>query len=175
MDSKGHTPAVVDPGLFWSLAKQYGITDEHAMSFVEQFNESAAIGFIPALRDAHEYVRKLSREHGYTFHAVTSMSSDPHAGKLRRMNLDKVFGPGIFDHVECLSIGSPKKEYLTKFEGTGLYWLEDSITNATDGLELGLKPILMEHGYTMHFDHPEIPRVKNWAEIYEIIKKGIEL
>ena len=169
MESKGHAPAVVDPGLFWSLAKQYGITDEHAMAYVEQFNESAAIGFLPALRDAHEYVRKLNREHGYTFHAITSLSSDSAAGKLRRMNLEKVFGPGVFEHIECLALGSSKKEYLSEFKDTGYFWIEDSIDNAIDGLELGLQPVVVEHGYTMHFSHPEIPRVKNWAEIYSLI------
>jgi len=27
----------------------------------------------------------------------------------------------------------------------------------------------MEHGHNMDFEHPEIPRVKNWKEIYERI------
>jgi len=27
----------------------------------------------------------------------------------------------------------------------------------------------MEHGHNMDFDHPEIPRVKNWKEIYDKI------
>jgi hypothetical protein len=27
----------------------------------------------------------------------------------------------------------------------------------------------MEHGHNMDYNDPEIPRVKNWKEIYEII------
>lgn len=169
MESKGHAPTVVDPGLFWNMAKQYNITDERAMAHVREFNHSAAMGFIPPLRDAHEYVRKLHKEHNYIFHAVTSFTNEEFSVKLRQMNLDKVFSPGVFEHVECLPIGSPKRDYLSQFEGTGYYWLEDSIDNAVDGLELGLKPIIMEHGYTMHFSHPEIPVVKDWKEIYDIV------
>jgi hypothetical protein len=39
------------------------------------------------------------------------------------------------------------------------------------GHNVGLKPLLVEHGHNMDYEHPEIPRVKNWKEIYDIIVK----
>jgi hypothetical protein len=89
------------------------------------------------------------------------------------MNLDKIFGKEVFEHVECLPIGSDKGPYLAQFSGEEYYWLEDSISNAEAGLSHGLRPIIMEHGYTMHYDHAFIPRVKDWAEIYDIITADI--
>jgi len=43
--------------------KQYGISDEKARVLVDHFNESAAIGFLPPLRDAIKYVRKFTLSH----------------------------------------------------------------------------------------------------------------
>ena len=35
--------------------------------------------------------------------------------------------------------------------------------------EIELETLLVEHGHNMDYEHPEIPRVKSWKEIYEII------
>jgi len=172
MKTKGWKVRVEDKGLFWNLSKQYDITDEKALELVEIFNESAAIGFLPPLRDAVTYVNKLHHEHGYTFHAITSMSDDPSAGELRRMNLEKVFGEEIFDRVECLPIGSPKNQYLKNYTGRGHYWIEDHLDNARAGLDVGLKPLLMEHGYNLGINNPGITVVRSWKEIYQIIIDG---
>lgn len=169
METKGHVVRVEDKGLFWNIDAQYNIHEDHALSLVAEFNNSAAIGFLPPLRDAHEVVRKLHYENGYIFHAVTSLSSDEYAIRLRKMNLDKIFGKEVFEHVECLPLLTNKGQYLSKFAGTGYYWLEDHIDNAVAGLQHGLKPILMEHGYSMHYDHADIRRVKDWSEIYDIV------
>jgi hypothetical protein len=168
IESKGHTPSVDDQGLFFSIAEQYNITDDYAMSLVEQFNESASIGFLPPLRDSMHYIRKLHEEYGYIFHAITSVTDDPNAGQLRRMNLRKLFGPTAFEHIECLPLGSTKEKYLEIFKGKGHYWIEDSVRNAEDGAELGLKSLIMEHGYNMNYRGP-IPLVKDWKEIFDII------
>ena len=55
-----------------------------------QFNESAAIGFLPVLRDAMYWVKRLHEQHGYTFVCITSLSLDENAAKLREMNLQKM-------------------------------------------------------------------------------------
>ena len=44
-----------------------------------QFNSSAAVGFLPPLRDAQHYMKLLAEKHGYKFVAVTSLHSDPYA------------------------------------------------------------------------------------------------
>ena len=85
------------------------------------------------------------------------------------MNLRKLFGETAFEKFVFLDTGADKDEALAKYADTGYYWVEDKIQNAVVGHELGLKGILMEHGHNMDYEHQEIPRVKNWKEIYEII------
>jgi len=59
---------------------------------------------------------------------------------------------------------------LEKYNGTGLYWIEDNYKNCLAGLEYGLKPVLMEHGFNMteEIPHP-VTKVTSWREIYELI------
>jgi len=113
-------------------------------------------------------VRKLHEEHGYVFHAITSLSLDPHAAKLREMNLAKLFGETAFEKVVCLDTGADKDEELVKYKDTGFVWIEDKIENAHVGDKFGLDSIVMEHGYNMN-DYT-FPLMKNWKEVYEYLE-----
>ena len=115
------------------------------------------------------YVKRLHEEHGYRFHCITSLSTDPNAVRLREMNLAKLFGKTAFERVVCLSTGADKNEALEDYKGSGCWWFEDKIENAVVGHNLGLRSILVEHGHNMNFEHAEIPRVKNWKESYYLI------
>jgi hypothetical protein len=139
------------------------------VKLIRIFNESAAIGFLPALRDAMYYVKRLHEEHGFRFHCITSLSLDPNAYKLREMNLNKLFGSTVFERIVCLDTGADKVEALEEYEGTGCYWIEDKISNAEAGYDAGLKCLLVEHGHNMHHYHKGISTVKNWKEIYQLI------
>ena len=141
-----------------------------AKKLIIQFNESAAIGFLPAFRDSVFYVKRLYEEHGYRFRVITSLSLDQNAGRLREMNLRKLFGDAI-ESVICLDTGADKDEALAPYKGSGLWWVEDKPENADLGLDLGLKSILIEHGHNMHHINPHLKVVKNWKEIYELITK----
>jgi hypothetical protein len=152
----------------YDIAQCYGISKTKGKELVKHFNESAAIGFIPPLRDAIHYVRKLHEEHGYVFHAITSLSLDPHAAKLREMNLAKLFGETAFEKVVCLDTGADKDEELVKYKDTGFVWIEDKIENAHVGDKFGLDSIVMEHGYNMN-DYT-FPLMKNWKEVYEYLE-----
>ena len=154
----------------YSIEKRYGINSDVCMSLIKLFNESASIGFLPSLRDAEYYVRKLHEDHGYDFICITSVSLDKNAQRLRKMNLKKLFGNTAFSEIICLDTGAPKEEALTPFQNTGLYWIEDKVKNAQTGARLGLKSIIMEHGHNMMYQGP-IPVVKNWAQIYKMIIK----
>jgi hypothetical protein len=158
-------------GLKYSIGARYNITNEQGHRLIKIFNESAHIGFLPPLRDAMYYVKRLHEEHGYVFHAITSLSQDPNACELRRMNLQKLFGKTAFEHFVFLDTGADKDAALEPYRDTGCYWIEDKYENCLAGLKVGLKSILMEHGHSLDFNHPEIPKVKNWKEIYEIITK----
>jgi FMN phosphatase YigB (HAD superfamily) len=155
--------------LNYDMSIRYGIPREQVVKLIRIFNESAAIGFLPAQRDAMYYVKRLHEEHGYIFHCITSLSLDPNAQRLREMNIHKMFGPTAFERIVCLDTGADKDEALEEYEGTGIYWIEDKIENAEAGYRAGLKCLLLEHGHNMHYQHNGIQVVKNWKEIYELI------
>jgi len=143
------------------------LEEKDARKIVRTFNESAAIGFLPALRDSTYYVKRLHEEYGYQFRVITSLSLDKDAQRLREMNLRKIFGDAI-ESVICLDTGSDKDDALAPYQDSGLYWIEDKPANADVGYYLGLKSILIEHGHNMHHVC-DYPIVKNWKEIYDII------
>ena len=153
----------------YDIGQQYGIEHDQGRKLIKIFNESAAIGFLPPLRDAMYYVKRLHEEYGYTFHCITSLSTDPNAAKLREMNLAKLFGKTAFTKVVCLETGADKNLALEPYRDTQCHWIEDKPENALVGYNLGLKSILMEHGHNMHYYHDQIPIVKNWREIFDLI------
>jgi hypothetical protein len=170
MQERGYT-LTADNKKSYYLHHHYNELDEKdAKKVVRTFNESAAIGFLPALRDSAFYVKRLHEEHGYKFRVITSVSLDKNAQKLREMNLRKIFGNAI-DTVICLDTGADKDEALAPYKDSGLWWIEDKYANFKTGLNLGLKSILVEHGHNMHEDIAGGFKAKTWREIYELITK----
>jgi hypothetical protein len=155
--------------LKYDIGKRYGIDREQARKLIRIFNESAAVGFLPPLRDAMFYVKRLHEEHGYVFHAITSLSRDENAQELRRMNLRKLFGETAFEKFVFLDTGADKDAALEPYRDSGLYWIEDKKINCEVGYNLGLKSVLMEHGHSLDYNNPNIPVVKNWREVYDIV------
>lgn len=165
----------------YDVGIRYGLSETEKKFLCKSFNESAAMGFIPPLRDAVHYVQKLHREHGFIFDCVTSMSTDPNANDLRRMNLRKVFGDTVFQNFIFLDTGADKDEVLEKhYKDTGYIWIEDKLENAVAGMKVGMSPIIMEHGHNMIRSHKSqndpiwqearnIPRFENWKQIYSHI------
>lgn len=155
---------------FYAIHERYGVAANVGKKLVEQFNSSAAIGFLPPLRDAQYYIKKLHEKHKYQFIAVTSLSSDPYAQKLRERNLAKLFGENAFLDVICLDCGADKDDalmdLLEKYEGC--YWIEDKVMNAELGASLGYDTFLMEHGHNMKA-RGDFKVVKNWEMIYDKI------
>jgi hypothetical protein len=151
------------------VSEQYGMHKNEAMKAVRLFNESAAIGFLPPLRDAQYYMKLLHEKHQYRFIAVTSMSDDEYAKKLRVKNLAKLFGPNTFKEVHCLPCSGGKREILTELaqKYRGCPWIEDKPENAVDGTAVGLDSYLMLHSYNNTFREIGIRRVANWEEIYK--------
>mgnify|MGYP001953639577 FL=1 len=131
------------------------------------FNESAWIRSLPPLRDAIKYIKKLHQDHGYIFHAITSLSNDYYAQHLRTKNLIEMFGPTVFERYVYLDTGADKDHVLEEYRDTGCYWIEDKPENAHVGLKVGLSPYLVAHDFNVN--EKVIPRVQNWKELYEII------
>jgi hypothetical protein len=162
-----HGYVVVDPDQY-SMEIKYNMERSDAKRLVRMFNESAAIRKLPPLRDAIKYIRKLHEEHGYIFHAITSLSKDQYACHLRTKNLRELFGDTAFEKYVYLDTGADKDDELVKYEGTGCWWVEDKPENAECGTKFGLNSLLIDHDFNKDYAG-NIPRIKNWKEIYELI------
>ena len=151
---------------YYSQAIRFGITDQEAYLQIKRFNESGCVGFIPAFRDSVEYVTKLS-ELGWKFEVISCLDKDKYAQRLRSKNLRHIFGD-VFDFIDCaLDFTVGKEQYLLdRYADKGYYWIEDSVSHAESGLNVGLNSIVMDHPYNQEWTGL---RVKNWKEIYQII------
>ena len=167
MAQKGYNKIDADE---YDVAKSYGLSKAESKPLVRQFNESAWMGHLPALRDARSGVAKLV-EAGYEFVCITSLSLDENAKKARVQNLKAIFGEDVFtmENVVCLDTGADKDEALAEYAGLGLWWIEDKTENAKLGVAMGLKSILVNHGHNQDCDNTNIKRVANWAEIVSIV------
>tara|TARA_B110000285_G_scaffold22432_1_gene21677 strand:+ start:297 stop:920 length:624 start_codon:yes stop_codon:yes gene_type:complete len=175
MDEKGYT-------LSAGYEKVYGVencfdevTDKtSARKLVTEFNESAWIGFLPALRDSVKYVKKLNEEHGYVFGVITSLSTNQYATALREENLVRIFGENVFDFIRCIETGADKDSELMEFKDSECWWIEDKVENAECGLKFGLNPILMRHAHNeiyagSNMRNRNIRNARSWKEICNII------
>jgi len=154
----------------YKVNERYGIDRAEGKRLTRMFNESAWIRKLPPLRDAIKYVKKLHEEHGYVFHAITSLSNDPYSQHLRTKNLIEMFGPTVFERYVYLDTGADKDEALEEYRGTDCYWVEDKPENAEVGAKVGLDALLVSHTHNMDIPvSEEVTRVLNWKEIYDII------
>jgi len=155
---------------YYKISKRYGIEKDLSEKLVKEFNNSSDIGFLSAYRDSLYYMDLLYRKHGYKFGVITSLSNYPASQKLRKGNLDKLFGSDMFEFLICLDTGADKDQALAKFQDSECFWIEDSVKNAEVGANMGLRSLLMEHPYNVAEELADgVTRVKNWSEIYSII------
>ena len=163
-----HNYNVVDNSGVYDIGTKYGIERRTKERLVRMFNESASIRKLPPLRDAIKYVKKLHEEHGYIFHAITSLSNDQYAQHLRTKNLRELFGDTAFEKYVYLDTGADKDDALEPYRNSGCYWVEDKPQNVDCGINLGLSGILIAHDHNVDYDGKAV-RVQNWKEIYKII------
>ena len=145
---------------------RYGISMEESIRYIQDFNESGCVGFIPAYKDSVEYVTKLNKL-GYRFEVISCLAQDKYSQKLREKNLRHLFGD-VFDFIDCsLSFTGGEYDYLrNKYDGNNYMWIEDSVSHADSGQRVGLRSVLMNHSYNQEW---EGERVNNWKEIFELI------
>lgn len=162
-----HDYKIIDNSQY-QMDQKYGLDAKEAKRLVRMFNESAAIRKLPPLRDAIKYIRKLHEEHGYIFHAITSLSTDQYACHLRTKNLRELFGDTAFEKYVYLDTGADKDAELVKYQGTGCWWIEDKPENVDCGLRFGLNSVLINHNFNQNYTG-NAPTVQNWKEIYNLI------
>ena len=144
----------------------YNLPKQKMKELIRHFNSSAAIGFLPPLRDAMYYVRKLQIEHGFVFRCITSLSLDKHAQHLRTKNIKMLFGKRTFEEFVYLDTGADKDEALAEYKDSGCYWLEDKLENARVGADAGLRSIVVAGEFNVT---DEFPRYWKWKDIYNHI------
>lgn len=167
MLARGYNP-VEGAEKLYKIEEVFGMSRDVTKPLVQQFNESAWMKDLTPFRDAVKYVRKLHEEHGYVFHCITSMSNDVKACQLRKENLEKIFGKGVFEVLNCLDCGADKDDALEPYRDSELWWIEDKPANADLGVEMGLNSILLAHGHNVSYNG-NATRVMNWREVYETI------
>jgi phosphoglycolate phosphatase-like HAD superfamily hydrolase len=145
----------------------YNKEKDHIKALIREFNESAWICCLEPFRDAVDGVKALAAK-GYRFGAITSLSNDIFAAKLRERNLATVFGD-VFDFVTCIDTGADKDESLLPYKDSGLYWIEDKPENAAVGADFGLKTLLLRHPHNANFHYDGVKGVDNWAQIVNTI------
>ena len=153
---------------FYLMSERYNISEQESEDLVRAFNESAVLRRLPPVKDAIKYVRKLHEEHGFVFHVITAIPDTRPVYEARLENIENLFGKTAIERLTLCNHSADKPKYLKEYEGTECLWIEDTPKNALFGLEFGMKPLLMDRTYNMDFFHPEIERVNNWKEIYEI-------
>jgi len=166
MKSKGHDAQNVG---VYDMADVFAMEKVEVKKLIKEFNNSSWMVNLPVLRDARSGVAKLY-EHGYRFHCITSLSLDKKAIRLRKYNLENVFGKGTFKEVLCLDTGADKDEALAPYVGSDAFWIEDKLENAECGAKLGLKSILLKHDHNK--DEVLMDGIKmagNWADIVDMI------
>jgi len=167
---KRHGYTVKETGNY-KMDIKYGLERKETERLVRMFNESAWIRKLPPLRDAMHYVKKLHVEHGYVFHAITSLSNDQYAQHLRTKNLREMFGDTVFEKYVYLDTGADKDNVLVDYEGTECWWVEDKPQNADCGIRFGLNSLLVDHDHNRNYTG-SATRVNNWKDIYSIVTGG---
>jgi FMN phosphatase YigB (HAD superfamily) len=155
----------------YNIGERYNISKEEGRVLVSTFNESANIGYLPPLRDAVKYIRKIHEKFGYVFHIITSLSTDPYAYKLRKQNLEALLGQTFCEKLICLETGADKDVALEPYRDSGCLWVEDKPENAVLGTRLGLESILIRHPFNEDFNDSSIIPVHSWKEIYRQLKQ----
>lgn len=144
--------------------------EEERYKLVCEFNNSSYIRFLPPMKDAVHYVKRLHKKHGYIFGVITSLSSNPYTQQLREQNLKEHFGE-VFDFVWSIETMADKTPYLEKFKNSECWWIEDKVENAELGVQLGLNSILIRHpSYTKDYSSLFVHSVDSWKDIYNLIK-----
>lgn len=164
---KRHGYTIADPSAY-KMNIKYGLEKAEAKKLIRMFNESAWIRKLAPLRDAIKYVKKLHEEHGFVFHAITSLSNDEYAQHLRTKNLCELFGDTVFERYVYLDTGADKDEALAPYKDSGCVWVEDKPENVDLGIQLGLDGYLIKHEHNKDYAGGA-DVVSTWKEIYEAL------
>lgn len=168
MRQKGH-PIKISSS--YDINEWFPSLGEKAFPLVEEFNASANMGFLPALKDSIYWVKHLHEYYGVTLNCISSMGNDRHAKTLREQNLKRLFGENVISRVTILGCGADKKEALTEYKDSKMVWLEDNIHNANVGHNLGLRSYLFNRPWNKNISGPEnFTRLSGWEDFVKFTR-----
>lgn len=168
MKAEGHVQT--QTGIY-AIHDMYDMVKDRAMAAVSDFNNSDAIEYLPAFRDAVEGVTALHNM-GFVFDAITAFGTNPDAIQRRQSNLDAVFGAHVWDKLISTELTGTKDPELAAYAGTGYFWIDDKPSNCDVGVKHGLRVIIMDHPHNQWYDNPKVKRVSCWQDIVKYIKES---
>ena len=149
---------------------EFGIDYNEAVIKKEEFNTNMISSTLEPFASSDFYINKLYKE-GYRFIGITAFSDKPIAQYYRYVNLEDHFPTDCFGSIIFLSQGEQERETLEQFSGTNLIYIDDRIYNVNSALRLGLKPVLMNHDYNMHFAREGVKVARDWQDIYKYVQE----
>lgn len=127
---------------------------------------------VPAKECAKRTLQNLAKD-GWRFIAITAAGQghpDQNMHKVRQNRMDNLethFG-NIFDDLHIMNFFDCKRDFLRLYDPT--WWVEDSVTNALVGHEVGHRSVIMEtRYYKPERNTANLPVVKSWDEIQTMI------
>ena len=165
MFDKGHFVEDLRP---YDVGYRYDCDPSVAYTEMHNFVHSPDFKHMPPMPKAKKSIASL-RNDGYVFHCITAAPAERLQDRIN--SAEEIYGKNIFQRIHCIGLNSCKKKYLEKYEGSGCFWVEDKPANAVIGLDYGLTPVIMHHSYNADFYHKDVIRVKDWQELYQLIKE----
>ena len=150
---------------------QFNIPYNESQVKKEEFNTSMIASTLNPYKDSVKYINQFYNE-GWRFIGITSFSDKPIGQYYRYLNLEDYFPTDCFGTMIFLSAGETKDEILKKFKDTNLWYIDDRIYNINIASNQGLKSLLMQHDYNMHYKRDNVNVVESWEEIYQLIKSN---
>ena len=150
---------------------QFNIPYNESQVKKEEFNTSMIASTLNPYKDSVKYINQFYDE-GWRFIGITSFSDKPIGQYYRYLNLEDYFPTDCFGTMIFLSAGETKDEILKKFKDTNLWYIDDRIYNINIASNQGLKSLLMQHDYNMHYKRDNVNVVESWEEIYQLIKSN---
>lgn len=167
----------VDPHEY-DIAIRFGITPEQADLAMRLFNTSIYASRLPPMNGAVKNVANLVKQ-GYTLHAISAFSNDFLAHEARKQNLVRLYGDSAFTNFTFLDNHASKYDVLSTLLNSHIspsFWIEDNLTNATAGFDLGINTILYDEENiwplqktTMIKNGTLMMKIDNWDSMYRHI------
>lgn len=162
-----------DPSTY-DLQDKYDLPDGRILDFIEEFNIDPSFGKLLPVRDSALVVPNLLQHKDLDWFWLSCASRrdgrDATLTKeMRHHNLEYEFGQPI--EGECLKIRDSKINALQSFDPANSIFIEDSLSHALDGAELGYQTFLLAYPYNRPVDeYPDnLHWVSNWFDIWEEI------